>query len=104
MRCGVFAPGEIVWSAVYQTSRRHELVDYQAERAGFIDVIIGKMVVMLRHLYRKTYETIREVGQLETGAALLTFAYDLGSSPTSKNTESIYHVSKNISTSLLYQL
>ena len=34
-----FAPGEIVWSAVYQKPARieHELsVDYQAERAGFM--------------------------------------------------------------------
>ena len=36
-----FAPGEIVWSAVYQKPARidHELsIDYQAERAGFKDV------------------------------------------------------------------
>ncbi len=36
-----FAPGEIVWSAVYQKPARVEQelsVDYQAERAGFQDV------------------------------------------------------------------
>ena len=36
-----FSPGEIVWSAVYQKPARIEQelsIDYQAERAGFIDV------------------------------------------------------------------
>lgn len=80
-----FSPGEIVWSAVYQKPARVEYeisVDYQAEKAGFIDVN-----------YEKTYdskcyaiyilEDVREdmdkwASVDKGGFSAYSLAYDLG--------------------------
>ena len=80
-----FSPGEIVWSAVYNKPARvdHELsVDYQAERAGFIDVNYeeryGSKCYAI-YVMEEVREDTEKWANVETGGyAAYSLAYDLG--------------------------
>jgi len=80
-----FAPGEIVWSAVYQKPARveHELsIDYQAERAGFNDVNYEEKysskcyAIYIIEEVREDTEKWMSVNS--GGYAAYSLAYDLG--------------------------
>jgi hypothetical protein len=80
-----FSPGEIVWSAFYQKPARvdYELsVDYQAERAGFIDVNYeikyGSKCYAI-YVMEEIREDTERWANVETGGfAAYSLAYDLG--------------------------
>ena len=80
-----FAPGEIVWSATYNKPARveHELsVDYQAERAGFIDVNYeakyGSKCYAI-YIIEEVREDAERWANVSTGGfAAYSLAYDLG--------------------------
>ena len=80
-----FSPGEIVWSAVYNKPARidHELsVDYQAERAGFIDVNYeekyGSKCYAI-YVMEEVREDTEKWANVETGGfSAYSLAYDLG--------------------------
>ena len=80
-----FSPGEIVWSAVYNKPARvdHELsVDYQAERAGFIDVNYeekyGSKCYAI-YVMEEIREDTEKWANVETGGfSAYSLAYDLG--------------------------
>lgn len=80
-----FAPGEIVWSAVYQKPARidHELsIDYQAERAGFKDVNYedkyGSKCYAI-YVMEDVREDTEKWANVETGGySAYSLAYDLG--------------------------
>ena len=80
-----FTPGEIVWSAVYQKPARveHELsIDYQAERAGFIDVNYEKKYsskCYAIYVIEEVREDTEKWMNVNTGGfAAYSLAYDLG--------------------------
>ena len=80
-----FAPGEIVWSAVYQTPARveHELsIDDQAERAGFIDVNYEEKYssrCYAIYIIEEVREDTEKWMSVNTGGyAAYSLAYDLG--------------------------
>lgn len=80
-----FAPGEIVWSAVYQKPARveHELsIDYQAERAGFIDVNYeekyGSKCYAIYIIEEVREDTEKWMNVNTGGFAAYSLAYDLG--------------------------
>ena len=80
-----FAPGEIVWSAVYQKPARveHELsIDYQAERAGFIDVNYEEKYssrCYAIYIIEEVREDTEKWMSVNTGGyAAYSLAYDLG--------------------------
>jgi hypothetical protein len=80
-----FAPGEIVWSAVYQKPARvdYELsVDYQAEREGFIDINYetkyGSKCYAI-YVMEEIRDDTEKWANVETGGyAAYSLAYDLG--------------------------
>ena len=80
-----FSDGEIVWSAVYQKPARvdYELsVDYQAERAGFIDVNYeekyGSKCYAI-YVMEDIRDDTEKWANVETGGyAAYSLAYDLG--------------------------
>ena len=80
-----FSPGEIVWSAVYNKPARvdYELsVDYQAERAGFIDVNYeekyGSKCYAI-YIMEEVREDAERWANVESGGyAAYSLAYDLG--------------------------
>jgi hypothetical protein len=80
-----FAPGEIVWSAVYQKPARvdYELsIDYQAEREGFIDVNYeakyGSKCYAI-YVMEEVRDDTEKWANVETGGyAAYSLAYDLG--------------------------
>ena len=80
-----FAPGEIVWSAVYQKPARvdYELsVDYQAEKAGFSDVNYEKKYgskCYAIYLMEEVREEADKWANIDKGGyAAYSLAYDLG--------------------------
>ena len=80
-----FSPGEIVWSAVYQKPARvdYELsVDYQAERAGFIDVNYeekyGSKCYAIYIIEEVREDTEKWMNVSTGGYAAYSLAYDLG--------------------------
>ena len=80
-----FAPGEIVWSAVYQKPARvdYELsVDYQAEKAGFSDVNYEKKYgskCYAIYIMEEVREEADKWANIDKGGyAAYSLAYDLG--------------------------
>jgi len=80
-----FAPGEIVWSAVYQKPARidHEMsIDYQAERAGFIDVNYeekyGSKCYAIYVIEEVREDTEKWMDISTGGFSAYSLAYDLG--------------------------
>ena len=80
-----FAPGEIVWSAVYNKPARveHELsIDYQAERAGFKDVNYEEKYsskCYAIYIIEEVREDTEKWMNVNTGGfAAYSLAYDLG--------------------------
>ena len=80
-----FSPGEIVWSAVYNKPARvdHELsIDYQAERAGFIDINYeskyGSKCYAI-YIMEDVQEETEKWADVDTGGYFAySLAYDLG--------------------------
>ena len=80
-----FSPGEIVWSAVYNKPARveHELsIDYQAERAGFIDINYeskyGSKCYAI-YIMEDVREETEKWADVDTGGYFAySLAYDLG--------------------------
>ena len=80
-----FSPGEIVWSAVYQKPARIEQelsIDYQAERAGFIDVNYeekyGSKCYAI-YVMEEVRDDTEKWANVETGGYFAySLAYDLG--------------------------
>lgn len=80
-----FSPGEIVWSAVYNKPARvdHELsIDYQAERAGFIDTNYeskyGSKCYAI-YIMEDVREETEKWADVDTGGYFAySLAYDLG--------------------------
>jgi hypothetical protein len=80
-----FAPGEIVWSAVYQKPARvdYELsVDYQAEKAGFSDVNYEKKYgskCYAIYIMEEVRDDADKWANIDKGGyAAYSLAYDLG--------------------------
>jgi len=80
-----FSPGEIVWSAVYQKPARidHEVsIDYQAEKAGFVDVNYEKKYSSKCYgiyILEDIREDMDKWANVEKGGfSAYSLAYDLG--------------------------